>query len=79
MKTLQFCIRCHSLRDGDKKFNSHEVASIYICRKIGIAEIRIEDCVCHECRQGIGDAVADKMLEDANNLLSRLTMPSRVP
>ena len=62
MKTLYYCIRCHSLRDGQKKFTASEIASIYLAKKLGI-EIKLKTEVCFKCRQGIGDEVANEMLK----------------
>ena len=63
MKTLHYCIRCHSLRDGDKKFNSQEITSIYLCQQLNIVELDIKKIVCSDCRYRIGDEIADEMLK----------------
>jgi hypothetical protein len=62
MKTLHFCIRCHSLRDGEKRFNNQQITSIWLLREAGL-EFNIVKEVCSRCREGIGDEIADKMLK----------------
>lgn len=62
MKKLYYCIRCHSVRDGQQHFTASEIASIYLAIKLGI-QIKLETEVCFSCRQGIGDEVADTMLK----------------
>jgi len=62
MKTLHFCIRCHSLRDGEKRFNNHQITSIWLLREAGL-EFNIVKEVCSRCREGIGDEIADEMLK----------------
>jgi len=62
MKKLHFCIRCHSLRDGDKKFNNQQITSIWMLREAGL-EFNIVKEVCPYCREGIGDEIADAMLK----------------
>jgi hypothetical protein len=61
MKTLNLCIRCHSLRDGEKRFNNHQITSIWLLREAGL-EFNIVKDVCCQCRKEIGDEVSDKML-----------------
>ncbi len=63
MKTLQHCIRCHSLRDGAKRFNSFEITSVYLCINLELIDLEIKKVVCFNCRQSIGDEIANKMLK----------------
>lgn len=65
MKTLNFCIRCHSLRDGDRKFSPDQIISIWLMREAGM-EFEFKKDVCAYCRQGIGDEIADKMLKQCS-------------
>lgn len=63
MKTLKYCIRCHSLRDGEKRFSNNEIASIYLCNQLLMMELDIQKDVCPNCREKIGDELANQLLE----------------
>lgn len=63
MKALKYCIRCNSLRDGEKRFSNNEIASIYLCNQLLMMELDIQKDVCPDCREKIGDESANQLLE----------------
>lgn len=60
---IDLCIRCHrALLDG-KMIKSNELAALIVCREMDVVDVTSTDIVCDWCRQGIGDEVADRMLQ----------------
>jgi len=58
MKTLHYCVRCHTLRFGERTFSEREEAALFLSTRLGICEVKIVNELCHKCRQGIGDESA---------------------
>ncbi len=63
MKTLCYCIRCHSLKQGMRRFTNDEDKAIRACVKLNLLELEIKEIVCGDCRYYIGDEIANEMLK----------------
>ena len=56
------CVRCGLWVIGGIKITDREKMAVYTLRPINILPLEFEDVVCDECREGIGDKVADLFL-----------------
>lgn len=65
MKTvhIDLCIRCRRALRNSAMLSTTQLASLIVCREMDLIDVKFTDVVCNECRQGIGDAVADRMLQ----------------
>lgn len=65
MKTINVCIRCSIWRIGNKRLTVQEKEAIYLITSLDILNIEFKNEVCSECRKGIGDKIAETLLERA--------------
>jgi len=62
MKTMYYCIRCFSMRNGAYRLTTRDINAITLAIKLKMVEVKIEKEVCYHCRCGIGDKVANEIL-----------------
>ncbi len=63
MKTLHYCVRCHTLRFEIMKFTEREEQAIFVVSKLGLCEVDVVKELCLKCRQGMDDESAKALFK----------------